>query len=51
MESSKHQDNANVGYEPLPESVSEKRDIQTDDDGYHRHHIERASDLSAHFSS
>jgi hypothetical protein len=50
IESSEHQDNANVRYQPFPESVSEERDIQTNYDGYHCHHVKRDSDLSAHFS-
>jgi hypothetical protein len=35
VESREHQDDANVHYQPFPESVSEERDIQTDYDGYH----------------
>jgi len=50
IESREHQDNANVRYQPFPESVSEERDIQTNYDGYHCHHVKRDSDLSAHFS-
>jgi hypothetical protein len=50
IESREHQDNANVRYQPLPESVSEERDIQTNYDGQHYHHVKRDSDRSAHFS-
>ena len=50
IESREHQDNANVRYQPFPESVSEERDIQTNNDCYHCHHVKRDSDLSAHFS-
>jgi hypothetical protein len=38
VESSKHQDNANIHRQPFPESVSQEHEIDTDDDGYHRHH-------------
>jgi hypothetical protein len=50
VESCEHQDNANVHYQPFPESVSEEREIHTDYDGCHCHHIKRDSDLPAHFS-
>jgi len=36
VESSEHQDNANIHCQPFPESVSEEREIYTDYDGYHR---------------
>jgi hypothetical protein len=51
VESSEHQDNANIHGEPFPESVSEEHEIHTDDDGCHRQHIKHDSSLSAHFSS
>ena len=50
IESQEYQDNANVRYQPFPESVSEKSDIQTNYDGYHCHQVQRDSDLSARFS-
>ena len=50
IESQEYQDNANVRYQPFPESVSEERDIQTNYDGYHCHQVQRDSDLSARFS-
>jgi hypothetical protein len=50
IESHEYQDNANVRYQPFPESVSEKSDIQTNYDGHHCHHVQRDSDLSARFS-
>jgi hypothetical protein len=37
IESREHQDNANVRYQPFPESVSEEREIQTDYDSNHCH--------------
>jgi len=50
VESYEHQDNANIHCQPFPESVSEEREIYTDDNGYHRHHVKHVSYLSAHFS-
>jgi hypothetical protein len=50
VESCKHQDNANIHCQPFPESVSEKREIYTDYDGYHRHHVKHDSYVSAHFN-
>jgi hypothetical protein len=50
VESSEHQDNANIHCQPFPESVSEEREIYTDYDGCHRHHVKHESYLSAHFS-
>jgi hypothetical protein len=49
VESSEHQDNANVHCQPFPESVSEERDIYTDYNGCHRHRVKHSSYLSAHF--
>jgi hypothetical protein len=39
VESDEHQDNADICEQPLQESVSEEREIQTDYDGYHQHRI------------
>jgi hypothetical protein len=50
VESCEHQNNANIHRQPFPESVSEEREIYTDYDGYHRHHVKHDSDLSAHSS-
>jgi hypothetical protein len=50
VESSEHQDNANIHCQPFPESVSEERDIHTDYDGCHRHRVKHSSHLSVHFS-
>ena len=50
VESSEHQDNANIHCQPFPEMVSEEREIYTDYDGYHRHHVKRDGDPSANFS-
>src|ERR1700683_2868996 len=43
IESREHQDDADVRYQPFPESVSEERDIQTDHDGYHCDQVKRDS--------
>ena len=48
VESSEHQDNDNIHCQPFPESVSEEREIYTDYDGCHRHHVKHYSYLSAH---
>jgi hypothetical protein len=50
VESSEHQDNANIHCQPFPESASEERDIYTDYDGCHRHRVKHSSYLSAHFN-
>jgi hypothetical protein len=51
VESCEHQDNANIHYQPFPESVSEDHEIYTDYDGCHRHHIKYDGYLSAHSDS
>lgn len=50
VESGEHQDNANIRYQPFPESVSEEREIYTGYNGCHRHHVEHPSYPSTHFS-
>jgi hypothetical protein len=50
IESREHQDDANVSYQPLRESISEERDIQSNYDGDHCHQVKRDSNLSAHFN-
>jgi hypothetical protein len=50
VESSEHQDNANIHYQPFPEPISEEHEIYTDYDSDHRHHVKHDSYLSAHFS-
>src|ERR1019366_9376334 len=50
VESCEHQDNANIHCQPFPESVSEEREIYTDYDRRHRHHVKHDNYLSAHFS-
>jgi hypothetical protein len=51
VESSKHQDNANIHHQPFPKSVSEEHKIYTDYNGRHRHPVKHASHLSAHLKS
>jgi hypothetical protein len=48
VESAEHQDNANIHYQPFPESVSEEREIYTDYNGYHRRHVKHCSYSSVH---
>jgi hypothetical protein len=49
VESREHQDNANIHCQPFPEVVSKEREIHTDYDGYHHHHVNHYSYLSARF--
>jgi hypothetical protein len=51
VESSENQDNANIHYQPFPESVSEEHEIYTDYNGCHRHHVKHHSYPSVHFST
>jgi len=49
VESREHQDNANIHCQPFPEVVSKESEIHTDYDGYHHHHVNHYSNLSARF--
>jgi hypothetical protein len=49
VEGSEHEDNPDIHYQPFPEKVSEEREIYTDDNGCHRHHVKHDRYLSAHF--
>jgi len=49
VERCENQNNANVHCQPFPESVSEEREIHTDDDGCHCHRVKRDGDLPARF--
>jgi hypothetical protein len=51
VESSEHQDNANIHDQPFPESVSEEHEIYTDYNDCHRHHVKHYSYPSVHFST
>lgn len=50
VESCEHQDNADIHYQPFPESVSEEREIDGNDDGCHRQCVKQDAYLSVHFS-
>jgi hypothetical protein len=50
VKSYEHQDNAYIHCQPFPESVSKEREIYTDYDSGHHHHVKHASYLSTHFS-
>jgi hypothetical protein len=50
VETCKHQDNANIHYQPFPEPISEEHKIYTDYGGDHRHHVKHDRYLSTHFS-
>jgi hypothetical protein len=49
VESSEHQNDADVHHQPFPETVSEDHEIDTDDNNYHRHHVKHDNYLPAHF--
>jgi hypothetical protein len=51
VESSEHQDNANIHYQPFPESVSEEREIHADYNGCHHHHVNHYNYSSIHSGS
>jgi hypothetical protein len=51
VESCEHQDNANIRYQPFPESVAEEREIYTDYDGCYHHPVKHDSYPAAHFRS
>jgi hypothetical protein len=50
VESRKHQDNADIHYQPFPESVPEERKIYRDYNRRHRHHIKHDRYLPSHLS-
>jgi hypothetical protein len=49
VEGGEDQDDANIRYQPFPESVSEEGEIYTDDDGYHCHRVKDANYPTARF--
>src|SRR4029077_3732208 len=51
VESSEHQDNANIHDQPFPESVSEEHEIYTDYNGCHRQHVKHYSYPSVHLQN
>jgi hypothetical protein len=51
VERHKHEDDADVGHQPLPEVVFEEQDIHAHHNGYQSKHIERDGGVSSHVSS
>ncbi len=51
VESRKHQDNANIHCQPLPESVSKEYEIYADYNGYHRRQVKQYGCPSVHFGA
>jgi len=51
VEGSKHQDNADIHDQPFPKSISEEREVYTDDKGRHRHNVKHDHCVSAHFGT
>jgi hypothetical protein len=51
VESSEHQDNANIHYQPFPESVSKEQQIYADYNDCHHHHIKHDKYLFAHLNN
>jgi hypothetical protein len=49
VESCEYQDYSNIRYQPFPESVSEEREICTNYEGCHCHHVKHNPYPSAHF--
>jgi hypothetical protein len=50
VEGNKHQDNADVRYQPFPESIPEEQHICTDDNSYHRQNVKRGRHVLYHFN-
>ena len=48
VKSCEHQNDPNIHQQPFPEPGSEEQEIYTDDHGYHRRHVKRDCELSAH---
>ena len=51
VESREHQNGPDIYQQPFPEPASEEQEICTDHHGYHRCHVKRDCDLSAHFTT
>jgi hypothetical protein len=51
VEGCKHQNDSDVHHQSIPEIVPEDQDIQSDDDGYHRHHVRHGNHRSGHRDS
>src|SRR5215469_13691018 len=50
VEGHEDQDDANIHYQPFPESISEEHEIHTDYHGCHRHHVNHHRYRSAHLT-
>jgi hypothetical protein len=50
IEGYKHQDNADVHYQPLPESILKEQKIYTNDNGYHHHNVKHGRHVPCHFN-
>jgi hypothetical protein len=49
VEGGEDQDDADIREQPFPKSISEKRDIDTNDDGDHHYRVQRAGYPAARF--
>jgi hypothetical protein len=49
IEGYKHQDNADVRHQPLPEMMPEKQQVYANDNGNHHHNVKRDEYASCHF--
>src|SRR5450759_2633283 len=50
IERPEHQDDPDVGHQPLPEVVPEEQDVHANHDDYHREHVEHGGCLPSHDS-
>src|SRR5664279_2699168 len=50
IERPEHQDDPDVGHQPLPEVVPEEQDVHANHDDYHREHVEHGRCLPSHDS-
>src|SRR5450631_1988408 len=50
IERPEHQDDPDVGHQPLPELVAEEQDVQGNHDDYHREHVKHGGCLPSHDS-
>jgi hypothetical protein len=51
VEGAEDQDNADIRRQPLPESISEEHEIETDYDRDHCHEVKRERHLPVHFGT
>jgi hypothetical protein len=50
IERYKHQDNADVHYQPLPKSILKEQQIYAYDNSYQRHNVKRDKHVPGHFN-